>query len=68
MIYKPRIGILDYIRTSLALGNKTGGKMTLTVDAAGAAVNSSIATVSVKRLKPRFWPPFCDREYFCFSL
>ena len=26
MIYKPRIEILDYIRTSLALGNKTGSR------------------------------------------
>ena len=41
--------------------------MTLTVDAAGAAFNSSIATVSVKPASRRFWPPFCDREYFCFS-
>ncbi len=36
--------------------------MTLIVDAARAAFNSSTTTISVKRLKPRFWPPFCDRE------
>ena len=36
--------------------------MTLTVDAAGAAFNSSIATVSVKPASRRFWPPFCDWE------
>ncbi len=41
--------------------------MTLTVDAAGAAFNSSTTTVSVKPASRRFWPPFCDREYFCFS-
>ena len=36
--------------------------MTLIVDAARAAFNSSTTTISVKRLKPRFWPPFCDWE------
>ncbi|MBR6341232.1 MAG: hypothetical protein IKR64_04965, partial [Treponema sp.] len=34
----------------LAQGNKRVGKMTLTVDAARAAFNSSTTTVSVKRL------------------
>ena len=34
----------------VARRNKTEGKMTLTVDAAGAAFNSSTTTVSVKRL------------------
>ena len=36
--------------------------MTLSVDAAQAAVNSSIATDSVKRDIARFCPPFCDWE------
>ena len=36
--------------------------MTLSVDAAGAAFNSSYATDSVKRDIARFWAPFCDWE------
>ena len=47
--------ILHYKKNNLvARRNKTEGKMTLTVDAAGAAFNSSYATVSVKRPRPRF--------------
>lgn len=42
--------ILNIFDTIVAQGNKTGGKMTLFVDAAIAAVNSSIATNSVKQL------------------
>jgi hypothetical protein len=38
----------------LARRNKTVGKMTLSVEAANAAVNSSIATDSVKRDIARF--------------
>jgi hypothetical protein len=38
----------------VARRNRTGGKMTLSVDAAQAAVNSSIATDSVKRDIARF--------------
>ena len=38
--------------------------MTLFVDAAGAAFNSSYATNSGKQASRRFWPPFCDREPF----
>ena len=47
---------------SVARGNKTGDKMTLSVDAAIAAFNSSTTTDSVKRDIARFWPPFCDWE------
>ncbi len=36
--------------------------MALFVDAARAAFNSSYATNSDKRPRPRFWPPFCDWE------
>ena len=36
--------------------------MTLSVDAAIAAFNSSTTTDSVKRDIARFWPPFCDWE------
>ena len=36
--------------------------MTLSVDAAGAAFNSSYATDSVKPPRRRFWPLFCDWE------
>ncbi len=36
--------------------------MTLFVDAARAAFNSSYATNSVKQPRRRFWPPFCDWE------
>ena len=36
--------------------------MTLTVDAARAAFNSSTTTISVKRDIARFWAPFCDWE------
>ena len=38
----------------VARGSKTVGKMTLTVDAARAAFNSSTTTVSVKWPRPRF--------------
>ena len=38
----------------LARGNKTGDKMTLSVDAARAAFNSSYATDSVKQPRRRF--------------
>ncbi len=59
MIYVIFYYIINLI---LARGNKTVDKMTLIVDAARAAFNSSLATISVKRPRPRFWPPFCDRE------
>ena len=43
--------------------------MTLTVDAARAAFNSSTTTVSVKRDIARFWPSFCDWEpHICIVL
>ena len=38
----------------VARRNKTEGKMTLTVDAARAAFNSSTTTVSVKQASRRF--------------
>ena len=50
------------ITTTVARRNKTEGKMTLSVDAARAAFNSSYATLSVKRDIARFCTPFCDWE------
>ena len=43
-----------HLLTKIIGGNKTGGKMTLFVDAARAAFNSSTTTVSVKRDIARF--------------
>ena len=47
---------------TVARRNKTEGKMTLFVDAARAAFNSSYATLSVKRDIARFCTSFCDWE------
>ena len=54
--YKKFVCRITYkkINLSVARRNKTEGKMTLTVDAAGAAFNSSTTTVSVKWPRPRF--------------
>ena len=43
-----------HLLTKIIGRNKTGDKMTLTVDAAQAAFNSSTTTVSVKRDIARF--------------
>ena len=43
-----------YYFLPVSRGNKTEGKMTLTVDAAGAAFNSSTTTVSGKWPRPLF--------------
>ena len=49
-LYK-KLKICDYKNKLLARRNKTEGKMTLTVDAARAAFNSSTTTVSVKQAR-----------------
>ncbi|MBR6340353.1 MAG: hypothetical protein IKR64_00485, partial [Treponema sp.] len=48
-------------------GTKRGFKMTLTVDAAGAAFYSSTTTVSVKRLAAVLKPLFVTGSHYKFS-
>ena len=62
----PRVfwGLMIVLEKKWREGAKTGGKMTLTVDAAGAAFYSSTTTVSVKRLAAVLKPLFVTGSHY----